>query len=84
MNTRTDNTNATDNGKTALETLLAAMDAGGDFPALSRTITEINQAVGDENSRASKITEIILREKASGHRIAAQQPTTAPLRIVWN
>jgi HD-like signal output (HDOD) protein len=54
--------NANENGKTALENLLAAMDAGGDFPALSRTITEINQAVGDENSRASKITEIILRD----------------------
>ena len=48
--------------KTPLETLLAAMDKGGDFPALSRTITEINQAVGDENSRASKMTEIILRD----------------------
>jgi HD-like signal output (HDOD) protein len=61
MNTTT--TNSTDEtGKTALENLLAAMDQGGDFPALSRTITEINQAVGDENSRASKMTEIILRD----------------------
>jgi HD-like signal output (HDOD) protein len=63
MNTNiSDSNNANENGKTALENLLAAMDAGGDFPALSRTITEINQAVGDENSRASKITEIILRD----------------------
>jgi hypothetical protein len=28
--------------KTPLEKLLAAMDQGGDFPALSRTINEIN------------------------------------------
>ncbi len=56
-------TNSTaETGRTALENLLAAMDQGGDFPALSRTITEINQAVGDENSRASKMTEIILRD----------------------
>ncbi len=48
--------------KTPLENLLAEMDKGGDFPALSRTITEINHAVGDENSRASRMTEIILRD----------------------
>ena len=47
---------------TPLENLLAEMDKGGDFPALSRTITEINHAVGDENSRASRMTEIILRD----------------------
>jgi HD-like signal output (HDOD) protein len=45
-----------------LENLLAEMDKGGDFPALSRTITEINRAVGDDNSRASRLTEIILRD----------------------
>jgi HD-like signal output (HDOD) protein len=48
--------------KTPLEKLLAAMDQGGDFPALSRTINEINHAVGDENSRANRMTEIILRD----------------------
>ncbi len=48
--------------KTPLEILLDDMDKGGDFPALSRTITEINHAVGDENSRASRMTEIILRD----------------------
>lgn len=48
--------------KSPLEVLLADMDKGGDFPALSRTITEINQAVGDENTRASRLTEIILRD----------------------
>ena len=45
-----------------LEGLLAEMDKGGDFPTLSRTITEINHAVGDENSRATRLTEIILRD----------------------
>ncbi len=48
--------------KSPLETLLLEMDKGGDFPALSRTITEINHAVGDENSRASRMTDIILRD----------------------
>jgi len=38
------------------------MDRGGDFPALSRTISEINRAVGDENSRANLMTDIILRD----------------------
>lgn len=52
----------TEHSETTLENLLAEMEKGGDFPALSRTITEINQAVGDENSRASKMTEIILRD----------------------
>jgi len=47
---------------TTLEELIEKMDKGGDFPALSRTITEINHAVGDENSRASRMTEIILRD----------------------
>ena len=48
----------------SLETLLAEMDKGGDFPALSHTIAEINQAVGDENMRASRLTDIILRDVA--------------------
>jgi HD-like signal output (HDOD) protein len=48
--------------KTPLQKLLSEMDQGGDFPALSRTITEINHAVGDENSRANRMTEIILRD----------------------
>lgn len=52
----------TEQKDTTLEALLAEMDQGEDFPALSRTITEINQAVGDENSRASRMTEIILRD----------------------
>ncbi len=43
---------------------MAEMDKGGDFPALSSTIGEINRAVGDENSRAGRITEIILRDIA--------------------
>jgi len=47
---------------TPLDNLLAEMERGGDFPALSRTITEVNQAVGDENTRASRLTEIILRD----------------------
>ncbi len=51
-----------EHSKTPLETLLQEMDKGGDFPALSRTITEINHAVGDENSRASRMTDIILRD----------------------
>ncbi len=48
----------------ALASLLAEMEQGGDFPALSHTITEINQAVGDENMRASRLTDIILRDVA--------------------
>jgi HD-like signal output (HDOD) protein len=45
-----------------LATLLAEMDKGADFPALSRTISEINHAVGEENTRAGRLTEIILRD----------------------
>ena len=42
---------------------MAEMAAGDDdFPALSRTITEINHAVGNDNSSASQITDIILRD----------------------
>jgi len=52
----------TEHSETTLENLLAEMDKGSDFPALSRTINEINHAVGDENSRASRMTEIILRD----------------------
>lgn len=57
-------TDATESARTPVDRLLARMDKGGDFPALSRTITEINHAVGDENSRANRITEIILRDIA--------------------
>lgn len=46
----------------SLTNLLAEMDKGADFPALSRTISEINQAVGEENTRAGRLTEIILRD----------------------
>ncbi|MEW5789663.1 MAG: HDOD domain-containing protein [Pseudomonadota bacterium] len=48
--------------KTPLELLLEQMDEGGDFPALSRTIAEINRAIGDENARANLLTDIILRD----------------------
>lgn len=48
--------------KTPLELLLKDMEQGGDFPALSRTINEINRAIGDENSRANILTNIILRD----------------------
>lgn len=48
--------------KTPLQLLLEKMDQGGDFPALSRTINEINRAIGDENSRANILTNIILRD----------------------
>ena len=48
--------------KTPLALLLEEMDRGGDFPALSRTIAEINRAIGDENSRANILTNIILRD----------------------
>lgn len=51
-----------DTPKTPMEMLLARMDAGGDFPGLSRTISEINHAVGDENTRADRLTEVILRD----------------------
>lgn len=52
----------TEHSETPLEHLLSEMGKGGDFPALSRTINEINQAVGDENSRAGRMTDIILRD----------------------
>jgi len=48
--------------ETPLAKLLAEMDAGEDFPALSRTITEINHTVGNDNSSASQMTDIILRD----------------------
>ncbi|MCP5278518.1 MAG: HDOD domain-containing protein [Thiobacillus sp.] len=47
---------------TALETLLQRMNQGGDFPALSHTISELNKAVSDENGHSSALTEIILRD----------------------
>jgi len=47
-----------------LDRLLLEMEEGGDFPALSRTIGEINRAIGDENSRANILTDIILRDIA--------------------
>jgi eukaryotic-like serine/threonine-protein kinase len=46
----------------ALTPLLEKMERGDDFPALSRTIAEINRAVGDENGRANILTDIILRD----------------------
>jgi len=49
-------------GQTALARLLAIMNQGPEFPALSHTIAQINQAVGDDNSRAEALTEIILRD----------------------
>ena len=48
--------------KSPIALLLEEMDRGGDFPALSRTIAEINRAVGDENSRSNLLTDIILRD----------------------
>jgi HD-like signal output (HDOD) protein len=47
---------------TPLEDLMEEIGKGADFPALSHTINEINHAVGDENSRASRMTDIILRD----------------------
>ena len=46
----------------AQERLLDTLQQGGDFPALSRTIAEINHAVGDESSRANVLTDIILHD----------------------
>lgn len=47
---------------TALDSLLARMNEGGDFPALSHTISELNKAVADENGHSSALTEVILRD----------------------
>lgn len=47
---------------TALDSLLARMNEGGDFPALSHTISELNRAVADENGHSSGLTEVILRD----------------------
>jgi HD-like signal output (HDOD) protein len=49
-------------GQTALAGLLATMNKGREFPALSHSIAQINQAVEDENSRSEALTEIILRD----------------------
>lgn len=48
--------------ETALESLLERMNEGGDFPALSHTISELNKAVDNETSHSSVLTEIILRD----------------------
>ena len=45
-----------------LARLLEEMEQGGDFPALSRNIAELNRAIGNENSRANILTNIILRD----------------------
>jgi len=45
-----------------LDALRARMAEGGDFPGLSRTIAETNRTVVAENSRADRITEVILRD----------------------
>ncbi len=50
------------NGQTALERLLTTMSQGQEFPALSNSIAQLNQTVGNENSRADALTEIILRD----------------------
>lgn len=57
-----------------LDRLLLEMEEGGDFPALSRTIGEINRAIGDENSRANLLTDIILRDIALALRNAFRIP----------
>ena len=50
------------NTDTALEQLLERMNEGGDFPALSHTISELNKAVSDEIGHSNAMTEIILRD----------------------
>ena len=47
---------------TALERLLARMNEGNDFPAMSNTITELNKAVSDDNGHSNALTEVILRD----------------------
>ena len=54
---------------TALDTLLERMNAGGDFPALSHTISELNRAVGDDNAHSNALTEIILRDVALTNKL---------------
>ncbi len=48
--------------KTKLALLLEEMEQGDDFPALSRNIAELNRAIGNENSRANILSNIILRD----------------------
>lgn len=48
--------------KSTLALLMEQMDQGGDFPALSHTISELNRAIGNENSRANILSNIILRD----------------------
>lgn len=55
--------------ETALEVLLARMSEGGDFPALSRTISELNEAVEDETGHSSALTGIILRDVSLTYKL---------------
>ncbi|MEW5771442.1 MAG: HDOD domain-containing protein [Pseudomonadota bacterium] len=55
--------------ETALDRLLERMNEGGDFPALSHTITELNKAVADEVGNTNVLTEIILRDVALTNKL---------------
>lgn len=57
------------NTETALEGLLERMNSGGDFPALSHTISELNRAVSDEGGHSNALTEIILRDVALTNKL---------------
>jgi HD-like signal output (HDOD) protein len=46
----------------ALESLLRIMRNNADFPALSNTISEINQAVASEHSSTQSLTKVILQD----------------------
>lgn len=51
-----------DPAQTPQQRLLETLQQGSDFPALSRTITEINRTVSDEYSRSNALTDTILRD----------------------
>jgi HD-like signal output (HDOD) protein len=60
---------ANDPPQSPQERLLAALQEGGDFPALSRTIAEINRTVSDDYTRANALTDTILRDVALTNKL---------------
>jgi HD-like signal output (HDOD) protein len=62
---------------TALERLLSAMQDDEGFPALSGTISEINQIVSSESESAGKLTKAILQDFALTNKLLRQVNTVS-------
>lgn len=52
-----------------LEKLRSALRKDGDFPASARIVAELRRLVGDPNTTAAQVTEVVLREPSLGPRI---------------